>query len=195
MILEEDPGRCIPGETTDDEMSKKQAIEITSFSLSGSFVDTGLDQSSEQKSTPKQDGKPAPKANVRPKDKLRLSVAKNLDSSSNALMIAYCSQLATTMTETGTKPFHQLTIIVRKSGELTGSATSSQGKYLTLTLNDVYLNSYTCRGQGSDTDMPEEDLEFSFKKFSMAYSPQDSQGRLISAKTMDASFYDDDEGA
>jgi type VI protein secretion system component Hcp len=177
MILKDDAGVVVPGETTDNEMSKLGAIAITSFTLKGEFSDTSMDEPSEQKSTP------------RLNDKLTLSVSKSLDSSSPALMIAYCYQLQTDLKER--KPFKELTIIMRKAGDVRRVATS-QTPYVKLIFEKVYLTSYSCGGEhSSNKDMPTENLGFRFKGVSMEYWPQMATGRLLSSskKTMNWNFY------
>jgi type VI protein secretion system component Hcp len=185
MILEDAAGRCIPGETTDDEFQEK-AIEIASFSLRGSASGDYEDLLDQQ--TQMQSG--------RLNDKLTLQVEKKLDKSSPPLMIAYCNQLLT-VTQSGTKgadPFRKLTIVVRKAGETVPNQ-RSQAHYLTLIFELVYLTSYECSGQGGKDigvgELPGETLEFRFKRFSMEYRPQAIDGRLLSdrAKTMRWNFY------
>jgi type VI protein secretion system component Hcp len=183
MILEDAAGRCIPGETTDDEFQEK-AIEITSFRLEGSAsgdYEDLLDQKTQMQSG-------------RLNDKLILQVQKKLDKSSPPLMIAYCNQLLT-VTQSGTKgadPFKKLTVVVRKAGDIIPNQ-RSQAHYLTLIFEMVYLTSYECSGaEGKDLgELPGETLEFRCKRFSMEYRPQAVDGRLLSdrARTMRWNFY------
>lgn len=186
MILEAkgipklDPGP-IPGETTDQEMSELKAIPITSFSLAGGFDNTASDRGEATDNVPDLS---------ETLDKLTLRVVKNLDGASPALMLAYCSHMATAMNEA--KPFSKLTIIVRKAGDLrkvstgTGPAYLTQRRYLQMTFEDVYLTSYDCGGQhNSNLDMPTENLAFVFKRIQMEYLPQKSTGKMtVSSKTV-----------
>lgn len=154
----------IPGETTDQEMAKKKAIEITGFTVAGDFDDEWLDQNSPSGE------KSASKLN----DKLKLSVNKNLDSSSPALMIAYCSHLSTVMKEAA--PFPKLEIFVRRAGAVDGKGTA-QVLYLNFVFYDAYLVSYSCGGEhDSNNDMPTESLVFRFKRVTMNYWPQTATG-------------------
>jgi type VI protein secretion system component Hcp len=174
----------IPGETSDKEMAEKKAIEISTFSISGQLADGRLEKKPDKDK--KSSKKPPPRLN----DKLVLSVSKNLDSSSPALMIAYCSHLSTDMREA--KPFPSLKIFVRKTGDIVGGR--AQAQYLRLSFEQVYLMSYTCGGSHeSNKDRPTEKLEFLFKAVGMDYWPQDTQGRLSSGiaprNTMRWNFY------
>jgi len=169
---------AIPGETHDRELSDRKAIQISHFRLSGQFSDSGSDTSSEKKSSDKKlSEKKRPKAEG-VSDKLTLSVSKSLDSSSPALMIAYCHQLYATGSD---KMFPKLTIVVRKAG---GNAGADRGSikalptYLELIFEDVRMGSYDCNGShGSNLDMPSEEMSFQFKRFSMQYWSQDAAGQ------------------
>ncbi len=177
MILEAKdlPTGAIRGETTDKEMSDKKAIEITKFTLSGRFEDTDLDESPQKES--------APRSPV--SDKLELSVSKNLDRSSPALMLAYCYQ----QYDTNAKAFPKLTIIVRKAGDIDDDG-KAQTPYMEFVFKDVRLTSYNCGGShDSNVDMPTEDLTFRFKSFSMQYWRQLATGRTEPMKETAWNFF------
>ena len=176
----------IPGETTDQELLQRKAIEITSYSLSGSCSYGDSDEPREIQVSNK----------PRIYDNMQLSVNKTMDSSSPILMIAYCSHLSTSMKEA--KPFPKLTLVVRKAGDIQlaggehGPTKKSQTPYLRMIFQEVYLTGYSCGGEhGSNTDMPTEALEFRFKEFSMEYWPQSATGQqnTQSATTMAWDFY------
>jgi type VI protein secretion system component Hcp len=189
MVLVGDDG-VVSGETTDREMSAAKvvvggtqyngaAIEISKFTLSGEVSDTSRGEPREKKSSRWRN------------EALKLSVTKNLDSSSPFLMSAYCQHLQTTLTTASVKPFKLLQIIVRKAGDI--GAVTKQGQFLNLVFEEVYLAEYGCGGaHESNTDMPTENLVFRFKTVSMSYWPQQATGGVSRAKMipMNWNFYE-----
>jgi type VI secretion system secreted protein Hcp len=89
-----------------------------------------------------------------------LSITKYVDKSSPVLMKA-CA--------TGTH-FNSAIIVVRKAG-------GTQQDYLTYTLEDVLVSSYSV----SDSGQPTEHMSLSFGKISVEYKPQKPDGSLDAA--------------
>jgi type VI protein secretion system component Hcp len=184
MIIKSDDFK-FEGEST-QEIDKTNAFEIQTFSISGSYSESGLSSGGE-------DGA-APRVQVYT-DKLQLSVTKLMDSSSPGLMVAFCQALtrAHDKDKSSYKPFKKLTIVARK----VSGVKSKEGRnidYLRYDFEQVYPTSYSCSGQdGSNKDMPSENLSFGFKKFRVTYWPQSAEGRQNQPMIRDWDFFSDNK--
>ncbi len=89
-----------------------------------------------------------------------LAIMKSVDKSSPVLMMA-CA--------TG-KHYKQATLTVRKAG-------GEQQDYLTITLSDLLVSSYTTNASAGET-MPTESVTLNFAKLEMSYKPQRPDGTL-----------------
>jgi type VI secretion system secreted protein Hcp len=94
-----------------------------------------------------------------------ISFTKYIDSSSTALMLA-CA--------TG-EPIGESILVVRKAGK-------EQEEYLTITLTDCLISSFSTGGSGGE-DRLTENLSINFAKVNVVYKPQAAGGRVAGNKT------------
>ena len=143
-------GATIKGETRDKAQAKTNDIEILSWSW-------GMSQSG---STHTGGGGGSGKASFQ-----NISITKNVDSSSHALMVALAK---------GTH-IAEAKLLVRKAG-------AGQNKYILITMKEVMITSLSTGGSGGD-DRLTESVTLNFAEVKYEYTQQDGKGGMGGDKT------------
>jgi type VI protein secretion system component Hcp len=158
---------AVEGECRDRTFAVKKAMEITSFEFgaetsSGSST-TDLDESDDDEEPKKKSGqKKKPPADPMG---FTFKISKEVDSATPQLFRAYCEHAAGKP-----KPFDTAVVTLRKAGG------KEPQVFMVLEFGEVLVCSFSINA-GSANSLPEEKVEFTFKKYvRYRYQPQTGDG-------------------
>jgi type VI protein secretion system component Hcp len=152
----------VQGESKDTHFAQaaSRPIEITKFSLGGTFV--GEISNEQKREKAKKKGELAGRGSTL--DKFSFSITKPADTASVDLLLNYAQTLSKTLT-----PYPWARILVRKPG-------SANFFYLMLEFTEVFVTGYEMDFDDADTNTPIEDIDFCFSSCVMSYTPQTRTG-------------------